>query len=86
MAKKVKVVLNKEGVRALLRSEEMMNICAKHAKEIATKSGDAYKVSEHRGVSRANASVYTNDPDVIRDNLENNTLLKQAGIKGGSND
>ena len=37
MAKIVKIKLNRAGVRSLLRSSEMKDICAEHAAEIAAR-------------------------------------------------
>lgn len=73
---KVEVELNSEGVRDLLRSPEMAAICKSHAMEIARRTGSGYSVSVFTGVNRVNASVMTETSEAVRENLENNTLLK----------
>ncbi len=72
----IKVVLNRSGVRELLRSEEMRTLCAERAKHIAEACGSGYEVSTYRGKNRVNASVHAATSEAIRDNCQNNTLLK----------
>lgn len=76
MAKKVKVVLNREGVRELLRSEAIMAACQEAADRVREAAGPAYRTSAHVGKNRVNVSVYTEDEKAIQDNLDGNTLLK----------
>lgn len=73
------IELNSRGVRELLRSDEMLKVCEGHAADMAKRLGGAYAVSLYRGVNRVNASVYTEDPDAIRENLSGNTMLKAMG-------
>jgi len=73
---KVQVELNSDGVKELLRSPEMAAICKEHAKAIANRAGSGYSVTTYTGSTRVNASVITETTEAIRDNLENNTLLK----------
>lgn len=73
---KVKIELNKAGVRGMLQSAEMMSVCREHAEAIAGRAGEGYEVSTYTGKTRVNASVITATPDAMRDNMENNTLLK----------
>ena len=72
----IEVELNSEGVRELLRSPEMAGICKSHAMAIAKRAGTGYSVSVFTGVNRVNASVLTETPEAMRENLESNTLLK----------
>ena len=72
----VRIELNSEGVKELLRSAEMMQICRNAAQQIAGNAGDGYEVSTYTGRTRVNASVYTATAKAMRDNLKNNTLLK----------
>ena len=76
MSDKIRVELNSEGVRELLRSSEMAAICQEQARMIANRAGEGYSVSTYTGASRVNASVMTETTEAIRDNLKNNTLLK----------
>lgn len=76
---KVRVELNSEGVRELLRSTEMAGVCRDLAGGIAARAGDGYGVSVYTGRNRVNASVYATTKEAERDNLKNNTLLKAVG-------
>lgn len=73
---KVEVKLNRAGVRQLLKSQEMMNICTKHAFSAKSKLGDGYEVTYRTGKNRVNASIAAVTPKAKRDNLKNNTILK----------
>lgn len=74
--KKVRVKLNRGGVRELLRSEEMLKECERHARRVASVSGAGYEVSEYTGRNRVNVSIYAESDEAKRDNRKNNTLLK----------
>lgn len=71
-----RIELNREGVRELLRSQEMTEICKSHADRIAARAGSGYEVTTHTGRNRVNASVHAASDAAYRDNLKNNTLLK----------
>lgn len=73
---KVEFKLNREGVRQLLQSEEMANVCRGYANEIQGRCGEGYEVTTFTGKTRVNASVHAATPEARRENLENNTLLK----------
>jgi hypothetical protein len=74
---KVKFELNRAGVRALLQSQEMLDVCMGYANEIKSRAGDGYEVSTlSPGKTRVNASVEAVTAKAKRDNAENNTLLK----------
>ena len=81
MAKKgkIRIELNRSGVRSLLRSSEMKTVCEQHAQRIAGRAGGGYAVDSFTGRNRANASVYAETDEAKRDNLKNNTLLKAVG-------
>lgn len=66
---KVKIELNHEGIRELLRSSEMQAILAEHAERIATESGG--EAESYMAQSRAVAEVRGDDG--------NNGLLKSMG-------
>ena len=83
MAKKrVKVVLNRAGVRELLRSAEMMQICAEHANRALQSLGAGYEVTTRTGKNRVNAEVRAETREAIADNARNNTILKAIGGGG----
>lgn len=75
----VTIELNSDGVRELLRSAEMAEICEELANEIAAQCGDGYEVSVYTGINRVNASVVAVTKEAIADNYENNTLLRAIG-------
>lgn len=76
---KVKFVLNRAGVRELLRSSAAEAVCESYANEIRARAGDGYEVTTYVGKNRVNASVYAATYEARLDNYENNTLLKARG-------
>ena len=76
---RVKFVLNRAGVRELLRSQEAMNVCRTYADAVRNRAGEGYEVSTYVGTNRVNASVYAATYEARKDNYENNTLLKARG-------
>lgn len=72
----VKIVLNREGVRELLRSSEMMAICEERANKALSQLGEGYTVTTMTGTNRVNASVYAESYAAKKENLENNTIMK----------
>ena len=79
MAKYEKVVLNRSGVKELLRSQEMMNICTELAYKARSRLGDGYEVTYRKGKNRVNASIIANTAETLDDQLKNNTILKALG-------
>lgn len=63
---KVRIELNHEGIRNLLRSERVQEMLEKHASEMANKSGGKYEV--YAAKTRAVAEVTGDDG--------NNNLLR----------
>lgn len=78
----LKFELDKEGVRSLLQSPEMAEVCESYARNVQSRAGAGYEVSTYVGKTRANASVHAETHEALHDNFENNTLLKALG--GGS--
>ena len=76
---KGKFVLNRKGVRELMRSQEAMAVCTEKANEIQKRAGAEYEVTTHTGKNRVNASVHAATYKAKLDNAENNTLLKALG-------
>ena len=72
----IKVELNHDGVKELLRSKEMMAVCEEYAQKAVQKFGEGYEVSTHTGVGRVNASVVATTREAIAENNANNTVLK----------
>jgi len=73
---KFKFVLNRAGVRALMKSEEMQTILKDKADNALNSLGEGYKSDIHVGKNRANAMVYADTYQAKRDNLKNNSILK----------
>lgn len=74
-----RIVLNSSGVRELLKSEEMMEVCKEQADMIQQRLGDGYSVNTYVGKYRVNAEVRADTRASIQDCLKNNTLLKAVG-------
>lgn len=72
----LKFKLNRSGVRQLLRSEEMAAGLESMAASIAGRCGVGYGFDRQLMPTRAIASVYTDDRASAKDNLENNTILR----------
>lgn len=72
MADKVKVVLNREGVRQLLLSDEMMSACMDAAATIQGNYGKDTSLDGYRGKNRVNVSVIAEYEEAST----NNELLK----------
>ena len=76
MSKKTKFVLNRSGVRELMKSAAMQEVSKEYATGIRNRCGDGYTQDIHVGKTRANAMVSAETYQAKRDNLENNTILK----------
>lgn len=68
--------LNRAGVRALLRSDEMGEVLEGKAAEISARCGDGYEHDRKLMPTRVIASVYAATPKAASDNLQNNTILR----------
>ncbi|MCQ2509397.1 MAG: hypothetical protein MJ116_02895 [Lachnospiraceae bacterium] len=79
MSDELRIELNSEGVRALLKSGEMMAQCKELASGIQQRCGSGYAMDTHTGKNRVNAMVYADDASARRDNAKNNTILKALG-------
>ena len=73
---KVRFELNREGVRELLRSKEMMEICTDYANSALSRLGNGYEVTSFTGKNRVNAEVKAESFAAKRENLKSNTILK----------
>ena len=68
--------LNEQGVRELLQSKEMMDICKQYASKAQSKLGDGYEVTTHTGKTRVNAQIKAETYKARKDNAKNNSILK----------
>lgn len=77
---KLRVKLNRKGVRELLKSQEIMDECVRVAQEKAAAAGPGYEADDgYVGKTRASAIVYPSSSAARSDNYRNNTLLKTFG-------
>lgn len=74
-----KFVLNKSGVRELLRSPEAASVCEELAQQAVSKLGNGYATNTYTGTNRVNVSVYPETKEAIDENSEHNTLLTTLG-------
>lgn len=75
----IKIELNHEGIKEMLRSEEAMAICEELANEARSNLGEGYIVTTHVGGARANASIFAESFRAKYENLKKNSILKALG-------
>jgi hypothetical protein len=75
----VKFELNREGVRELLQSPEMLAVCEEYANNAVAQLGEGYEASTYVGKSRVNASVIATTYKARKENSETNSILKAVG-------
>ena len=73
---KVKVELNRAGVRELLRCDAVKAMLESEANARAASAGAGYTVNSYVGRNRCNAEILAETREARKDNLKNNTLLK----------
>ena len=73
---RAKIVLNRSGIREMLRSVEVKNAIKEQADQIADRCGEGYEAGSTIGRQRALAHVRAATPEAVRDNYDNNTILK----------
>lgn len=75
---KVKVVLNKSGVRQLLQSQELQNVVAQRAQRVmsAIPVEKGYESETSVKGTRAVATIRATSLHAINDNKKNQTLLR----------
>lgn len=74
---KVGFELNRDGVKQLLQSAEMLNICTEYARTVAKNAGEGYEIDPYpSGKTRVNVGVKAASPKAVKDCFQNNTLLK----------
>ena len=76
---KIKFELNREGVRALMRSAEMMEICQNAADQALQILGLGYTSDARTGKNRVNVAVSAETPKAYNSNLKHNAILKAVG-------
>ena len=73
---KLKVTLNHEGVRQMLRSEEMAAILSERAQNAVSSLGEGYEATTYTGENRVNAGIRPTTYKAYKETLENNTIIK----------
>lgn len=76
---KNELVLNDEGIQALLKSKEIQDVLLGEAKKLSNRAGYGYSVDTYVGKTRANASVRSFNKSSKNKNLKDNALLKAGG-------
>ena len=71
-----RIVLNTKGVREMLKSDSMRTMLNERAEAIKDRCGEGYEVDSFVGKTRVNAALRTKTKEAVKDNSENNTLLK----------
>lgn len=77
---KLEIDLNSNGIRELLRSVEIQAELQRQAEKFREKLGDKFETDVYVGQGRANASVFTTDPEAIRENEQTNSILKAMDV------
>lgn len=73
---KVNFVLNRSGVRALMKSPEIMAACKAHADATRSGLGNGYRVTTRTGKTRVNAEVAAYTQKARKECYETNSILK----------
>lgn len=76
MSNLLKLTLDRAGVRKLMKSPEMLELCKEIAFDAQSKLGEGYAVTYRTGKTRVNASIVAKTYQAQRENLEENTILK----------
>lgn len=76
MANEVRIKLDRKGIRALLKSEEIADFVYQVADERSRMAGDGYAADRYMTPGRAISSVYPDSFEAVQDNQKNNTLEK----------
>ena len=73
---RVKIELNRSGVGQLLKSQEVKSFIKDEADRRAAGLGKGYATDSKTLQTRAVSSIYTESYEAMKDNAENNSLLK----------
>ena len=76
---KVKIVLNRAGVRELLKSPEMQSIIDELATDVASTAGEGFTKEVRQAGTRGYAHIHAETPKAYYHNAKHNTLLKALG-------
>ncbi|MBF6428703.1 hypothetical protein IU440_28935 [Nocardia cyriacigeorgica] len=70
---------NRQAFEQIRREPVVSTELLKEAEKIAQRAGDGYVAVRGRGRTRNRAAVVTSNAEAIRDNAENNTLIRALG-------
>jgi len=70
---------NHRAFEQIRRDPAVANELRKEADKIADRAGEGYLAVDGNGRTRSRAAVVTSNAEAIRDNAENNTLLRALG-------
>lgn len=76
MVASVRIELNRDGVRELLRSQEVRDDLVRRARAIATAAGEGMEVDSQVGKHRARASVRTATDEAMRAEASDRALTR----------
>lgn len=76
---RVEIELNSEGIKELLKSEDMQSILSQYGADKARMAGTGYASEVHVFKRRAVVNIFPDTAEANKDNMENNTLLKVIG-------
>ena len=72
----VKFKLNRQGVRELLKSDEMAIILKEKSREVKQRAGDGFEDDIYSGRNRLNAMVRASTFEARRRNRQENSLVR----------
>lgn len=72
----IKIELDSDGIKELLRSDEVRELCHSYARKAVEQLGEGYESDSFKGKGRPNASVIAVTGEAIAENEKSNTVLK----------
>lgn len=78
---KVRIKLNKSGVRELLKSSSIAQECEKEASKVLNRCGPGFEMEKRNYPERTGYAIYPGDERAYYHNLKHNTILKAVGGK-----
>ena len=76
MAKNLKIELNEQGIREMLKSPEMQSILNEHADNALSRLGDGYEKESKLTQRRAKVYILATSPKTFYKHMETNEILK----------
>jgi len=75
----IRIELDYQGVGELLKSQELSDLIGEIVDDIKGRCGEGYESDIQVLSTRVVGSVYTDTNAAIKDNLNNNTILRSLG-------